>query len=80
MKKNKHKYFHGSDICLNCINIEQRIHCYRIVISIFIFLLNHSRCISEYYKYMIDVGLRNDDFIKNQSATSKKNKKTICTC
>ncbi|VEV58799.1 conserved Plasmodium protein, unknown function [Plasmodium vinckei vinckei] len=71
IRNNDMNYFEKSDVCYNCIQRDQRINCYRIIITIFIFLFNHSICISDFYEYMLKVGAINNDFMN----PSKKKKR-----
>ncbi|EUD74101.1 hypothetical protein YYG_00048 [Plasmodium vinckei petteri] len=71
IRNNDMNYFEKSDVCYNCIQRDQRINCYRIIITVFIFLFNHSICISDFYEYMLKVGAINNDFMN----PSKKKKR-----
>ncbi|CAD2103588.1 conserved Plasmodium protein, unknown function [Plasmodium vinckei brucechwatti] len=73
IRNNDMNYFEKSDVCYNCIQRDQRINCYRIIITVFIFLFNHSICISDFYEYMLKVGAINNDFMN----PSKKKKRDI---
>ncbi|EAA16083.1 hypothetical protein, partial [Plasmodium yoelii yoelii] len=77
IRNNYMNYFEKSDVCYNCIQRDQRINCYRIIITVFIFLFNHSICISDFYEYMLKVGAINNDFMN--SSKEKKGDSNLDT-